>query len=93
MASYGYPGTEGVKVRSGDEIIFDKNFELGKLDYLFCAGVDYRDNKLLTKGGRVLGVTSLNETFPEARKNAYDLVLKIYFDGAQYRLDIGRSQV
>ncbi|MDD4972813.1 MAG: phosphoribosylamine--glycine ligase [Bacteriovorax sp.] len=93
MAAHGYPGTEGVKVRSGDKIQFDKNFNLDSKDYLFFAGVDGIGSDLVTKGGRILGITALSEKFSSARKNAYDLISKIHFDGAQFRRDIANGQV
>jgi phosphoribosylamine--glycine ligase len=92
MAAYGYPGTEGIKVRSGDKIIIDKNFVAKELDYLYFAGVDQVENQLETKGGRILGVTSLGETFKKAQNNAYEYISKIHFTGAQYRTDIGNGQ-
>lgn len=91
MAAHGYPGTEGVAVRSGDKIRFSKTFNLSSYDYLFFAGVSKEKGELKTKGGRVLGVTSLAETYTYARAKAYDYVEQIHFDGAQYRSDIGKS--
>lgn len=93
MAAHGYPGTEGVDVRSGDEIRFSKTFNLSPYDFLFFAGVSKEKGELKTKGGRVLGVTSLAETYTYARAKAYDYVEQIHFDGAQYRSDIGKSLV
>ena len=91
MAAHGYPGTEGVAVRSGDNIRFSKTFNLSPYDFLFFAGVSKEKGELKTKGGRVLGVTSLAETYTYARAKAYDYVEQIHFDGAQYRSDIGKS--
>lgn len=91
MAAHGYPGTEGVAVRSGDDIRFSKTFNLSPYDFLFFAGVSKEKGELKTKGGRVLGVTSLAETYTYARAKAYDYVEQIHFDGAQYRSDIGKS--
>jgi len=93
MAAYGYPGTKGIKVRSGDKIIINDDFKPSHLDYLYFAGVDRVENNLVTKGGRVLGVTSLEENFQSARKNAYDLISKIHFEGSQYRKDIASGQL
>jgi phosphoribosylamine--glycine ligase len=92
MAAYGYPGTEGIKVRSGDKILIDENFVAKELDYLYFAGVEKIENQLATKGGRILGVTSLGETFKKAQKNAYEYISKIHFTGAHYRTDIGNGQ-
>lgn len=92
MAAYGYPGTEGVAVRSKDPISFDEDFKTGPNDYLYFAGVTGLGSKLVTSGGRVLGITSLDKDFLNARARAYELISKIHFDGAQYRRDIGIGQ-
>ncbi len=85
LASGGYPGP------------YEKGIEIhglnadGQVDgaTVYHAGTDWKDGKFLTNGGRVLGVTSLGETVPEALKSAYAGVAKIYFDGAHCRHDIG----
>ena len=92
MAAHGYPGTEGIKVRSGDTIHFLNTFELQENDYLFFAGVEKKEGQLKTNGGRVLGITALAESLPAARKSAYEHLSQIKFEGAQYRLDIGLGQ-
>lgn len=89
MAAHGYPGTEGIKIRSGDPISFDADFLLGPNEYLYFAGVGKIDDKLVTKGGRILGVTALGNNYKEARATAYHCLKKIYFDGAHFRQDIG----
>lgn len=92
MAAHGYPGTEGEKIRSGDSIHFDKNFELQKGDFLFFAGIGKKETELVTKGGRVLGVTSLRDNFSLARTEVYQLISQIKFAGSQYREDIASGQ-
>ncbi len=57
--------------------------------YIFHAGTVYKDNKLLTSGGRVLAVTALGNSVKEARARAYEAISSVKFDGAQYRKDIG----
>jgi phosphoribosylamine--glycine ligase len=47
------------------------------------------DGKLVTSGGRVLGVTALGKDLKSARATAYAAVEKIHFEGAQFRRDIG----
>lgn len=91
MAAHGYPGTEGEKIRSGDIIQFDTQLELNEQNYLYFAGVASDKDHYVTKGGRVLGITSLAETYSMARKEAYEQIHKIKFKGAQYRADIGRG--
>lgn len=93
MAAHGYPGTEGIKVRTGDAIHFLNSFKLQENDYLFFAGVEKNDGLLKTKGGRVLGITSLAENLTTARKAAYENISRIQFDGAQFRSDIGKGQI
>lgn len=95
MAAYGYPGTEGISIRSGDDLIFSPEFNLSPNDYLFYAGVIKNSGQefLQTKGGRVLGVTSLAETYTFARSQAYNNISKIQFEGAHYRSDIGQGLV
>lgn len=56
---------------------------------VFHAGTQFKNQKLLTDGGRVLGVTALGETFDDAIAQAYAAVEKIQFEGAYYRRDIG----
>ena len=91
MAAHGYPGTEGQKVRSGDVIELSHSFNLSPYDFLFMAGVETKEGTLKTKGGRVLGLTSLAETYTYARARAYDYVEQIKFDGSQYRNDIAKG--
>ena len=82
MASEGYPESYA----KGKEITF------GELDegVVIChAGTAMKDGKLVTSGGRVLGVCVKGESLEDARKKAYANVEKIHFDGAHYRKDIG----
>jgi len=55
----------------------------------FHAGTTLRDGKTVTSGGRVLCVVGLGDSVKMAQKQAYDVIEKIHFDGAQYRSDIG----
>lgn len=84
MASGGYPGSyEKGKPITGLEDA------AGMTDVaVFHAGTASADGRLVTNGGRVLGVTALGETVAEAKARAYDAVKKIQFDGAYYRTDI-----
>jgi phosphoribosylamine--glycine ligase len=84
-ASGGYPG----KYPKGKEISgIDKAEALGVTVY--HAGTALRDGKYYTNGGRVLGVTALGDTLPEALEKAYEGIGLISFEGMQYRRDIGR---
>ncbi len=80
MASSGYPQ----KYESGFEIKMplDKN--------IYVAGAKIKDGKLLTAGGRVLGVTETAPTLKEAIDKAYETVSTVSFDNAYYRTDIGK---
>jgi phosphoribosylamine--glycine ligase len=87
MASGGYPGDyEKGKEISGIE-------EAERLDdvVVFHAGTKQQGDKVLTNGGRVLGVTALGQTIREAQANAYAAVERITFDGAYYRKDIANK--
>jgi phosphoribosylamine---glycine ligase len=85
MASEGYPGD----YPKGDEI--HGLDEAGKLTDLvvFHAGTAARGGKVVTGGGRVLGVTAAGSTIREAIGRAYEGVAKISWRGAHYRSDIG----
>lgn len=88
MASGGYPGS----YKKGEEIFgLEKIDESSKGDsVVFHAGTTLNENKkIVTSGGRVLGVTSLGKTHEEAQKKAYENTKKIKFEGCQYRKDIG----
>ena len=79
MASEGYPK----KYETGFEITMpqDKN--------IYVAGAKLTDGKLLTSGGRVLGVTETAPTLTEAVEKAYQTVAAVQFENAYYRKDIG----
>ena len=83
MASRGYP----VKYDKGYEITIPDNVS----DNVYVAGVELKDGKLLTNGGRVLGVTAVAETLKGAIDEAYSLVNNVHFDNAFYRNDIGEK--
>ena len=80
MASDGYPQ----KYDSGFEIKMpaDKN--------IYVAGAKLSENKILTAGGRVLGVTETAPNLKEAIDKAYATVKTVSFDNAYYRKDIGK---
>ena len=81
MASNGYPE----KYESGFEITIPEQVK----DSVYVAGAKLQDGKLLTAGGRVLGVTAIAPTLAEAIDGAYAKVKTIKFDNAFYRSDIG----
>lgn len=81
MASRGYP----VSYEKGYEITVPDNL----LDSTYVAGAVLKDGKLLTNGGRVLGVTAVENTLEAAIESAYKKVEKINFGNSYYRKDIG----
>ncbi len=81
MASKGYPEA----YENGFEIVIPEEIA----DSVFVAGAKLSDGKLLSAGGRVLGVTAVEKTLGEAIKSSYEKVSKIKFDNAHYRRDIG----
>ena len=87
LASRGYP----VKYDKGFEIRGLENFKGKDGYYVFHAGSRFSDGKIVTNGGRVLGVTALGKDLKEARANAYEAVKWIDFDNKYCRSDIGKA--
>ena len=87
LASDGYPEK------------YDKGFEIKGLDtfkdkegyYVFHAGSKIADGKVVTNGGRVLGVTAKGDNLKEARANAYKATEWIEFENKYMRNDIGKA--
>jgi len=84
MASGGYP----VSYKKGIPITGLNDVDGMKDVAVFHAGTKEEDGKILTAGGRVLGVTAMAESIPAAQQKAYDAVEKIHFAGEHYRQDI-----
>ena len=82
MASAGYPAS------------YDKGFEITASveasAHTYVAGAKLADGKLLTSGGRVLGITATAGTLASAVAEAYRLVGETHFENAYYRKDIGK---
>ncbi len=85
MASGGYPGP----YPKGKVITGLARAEQVPGTAVFHAGTALKEGKVVTSGGRVLGVTSLGEGLEEAVSRAYEAVSRIRFAGAHYRTDIG----
>mgnify|MGYP001859714945 CR=1 FL=1 len=88
LASGGYP----VAYEKGKEIT---GLQQGQLPdapdvTVYHAGTALKDGKLVTSGGRVLGVTATGDTLPQALETAYGAARRIRFEGAHMRSDIGR---
>jgi phosphoribosylamine--glycine ligase len=86
LAAKGYPN----KPRTGDVITGIEDAEATGAT-VFHAGTKQSGDRLVTHGGRVLGVTARGATLQTAIDNAYKAVEKIHFDGMQYRKDIGQK--
>lgn len=88
LASDGYP----VEYKKGFPIKGLENFK-GKEDYyVFHSGTKFDGNgRIVTNGGRVLGVTANGATLKEARENAYKAVEWVNFENQYMRHDIGKS--
>jgi phosphoribosylamine--glycine ligase len=89
MSSAGYPGE------------YEKGFEITGLAQaqamedvkVFHAGTARRGGKVVTAGGRVLGVTALGDTLAQAQERAYGAVTKINWQGAYWRNDIADKAI
>ena len=85
LASKGYPDS------------YPKNDEIFGLDevlddaYVYHAGTKVKNEKIVTSGGRVLGVTALGDTLDSAIKNAYSATEKISWKNKYHRMDIGKK--
>ncbi len=88
LASDGYP----LHYEKGFEITGLENFD-GKDDYFcFHAGTKFNEKgKIVTNGGRVLGVTATGATLKEARKKAYEATNWVSFANKYMRTDIGKA--
>lgn len=86
LASHGYPGTykKGIPI-SGLEMV-----KRLKDVMVFHSGTGFdEEGKIVTNGGRVLGITALGQDLKDARNKVYSAIELIHFDGMQYRKDIG----
>ncbi len=87
LASKGYP----VQYEKGYEIRGLERFKDQKDRVVFHAGSKFSDGKIVTNGGRVLGVTALGKDLKEARANAYRAAEWVEFDNKYCRSDIGKA--
>lgn len=87
LASEGYP----VKCEKGLEITGLEAFEKEEGYYCFHAGTREENGKILTNGGRVLGITAKGKDLKEARANAYAATEWVQFDNKYMRHDIGKA--
>ena len=87
IASGGYPQEyeKGKEIRGLDKLSDMEGI------IVFHAGTAFKNKRMVTNGGRVLGVTGIADTFDEAISRTYQAVEKIEFEGIQYRRDIGTT--
>jgi phosphoribosylamine--glycine ligase len=87
LASEGYPVSyeKGYEIRGLDTFKNKENY------YVFHAGTKLVDGKVVTNGGRVLGVTAKGDDLVKARANAYEATKWIDFDNKYMRNDIGKA--
>jgi len=89
MASGGYPG----QYEKGFEISGISEAEALRDVKVFHAGTAISEGRLVTNGGRVLGVTALGDTIADAQKRAYQAAEKIHWKGCYYRKDIADKAI
>lgn len=83
LVSGGYPGD----YEKGKEI---RNYNLdSEQSIIFHAGTQYKDNKLVTQGGRVIAVSSIGKNKNEAVSKCLEIANKIEYEGKYFRNDIG----
>ena len=87
LASDGYPQS----YEKGFEIRGLENFKDKDGYYVFHSGTKFKDGKVVTNGGRVIGVTAIGPDLVSARKNAYEATEWIDFDNKYMRHDIGKA--
>jgi phosphoribosylamine---glycine ligase len=85
LASGGYPGTyaKGLPIQGLEQLAGARGV------VAFHAGTELRDGRLVTGGGRVLGITATAPDLQTAVRQAYAAAAKVHFEGVHYRRDIG----
>src|SRR3989344_2575431 len=86
LSSGGYPGN----YEKGNPILLEEGGGGGDI-VIFHAGTTIKDDKLVTNGGRVLGVSAIGKTLEVALQKAYKAIERISFEEMQYRRDIGKK--
>jgi len=88
-ASHGYPGKypTGLPITGVDQADSMRDVKV------FHSGTAMQNGKLATSGGRVLGVTTLGDTYAQAQQRAYDAMKLIRFEGMHYRKDIAHQAI
>jgi phosphoribosylamine--glycine ligase len=85
LCSKGYPNSF-----KKNKIIKNINkIKISKNDYIYHAGTKFKNNKLLSNGGRVLNITSVGKNFLNIRKKIISIIKKLNWKDGFYRKDIG----
>ena len=89
LCSNGYPDhyEKNIEIKNLNKLNLDKN------NYLFHAGTEKIDEKILAIGGRVLNFTSLSKDYGESRKNIHENLKKLNWNNGFYRKDIGHKVI
>jgi phosphoribosylamine--glycine ligase len=93
LASEGYGWKPDDQVKKGVEIHGLDAAAKHQDVVVFHAGTKRDGNRIITSGGRVLGVTAIGDTLEAARKKVYAAIESIKFDGMQFRTDIGGKSI
>jgi phosphoribosylamine--glycine ligase len=88
-----------IQASGGYPVVYEKGYEITGLeemkqyaDYMvFHAGTTMKENKIVTNGGRVLGITAIADNLESAIKKAYNKIDVVTFKDVHYRTDIGRK--
>ena len=85
LCSKGYPGNykKNKNIRNINKLILSKN------DFVYHAGTKFKNNKLISNGGRVLNITSVGNSYLNIRKKIIFIIKKINWKDGFYRKDIG----
>ena len=85
LCSKGYPGKyqKEKKIKNLDKLKLKKN------NYIFHAGTKYKDDKIVSNGGRVLNITSTGSNFKNIRQGIIKIIKKIKWKYGFFRRDIG----
>ena len=84
VASGGYPG----KYQKGKVIMGLERLEKMKDIIAFHAGTKFQEGRIVTSGGRVLGISAWDDTISKTKEKVYEGVEEIYFEDMYYRKDI-----
>jgi phosphoribosylamine--glycine ligase len=84
LSSGGYPGKYpiGLPIKGLPDLVLSDSHPV------FHAGTAWRDDQIVTSGGRVLGVTAVSSNLAQARSQAYETIQSINFEGQYFRKDI-----